>query len=119
MARGRLAIVGISAALMLGLTGCAVAEPIAIDSETVVIDVRTPAEFASGHLDGAINIDLQSDSFTEAIDQLDDDGEYVVYCKSGNRSGQATALMEAEGLVVHDAGSMGSAEQATGLPVVR
>lgn len=86
---------------------------------TVVLDVRTPAEFAQGHLPGAVNIDLQSADFPERIGELDQDERYAVYCQSGNRSGQALATMVGEGFsdVAHLQGGIG-AWQAAGLPVV-
>lgn len=59
----------------------------------VIIDVRTPAEFAEGHLQNAVNIDLQSGKFEDEIRALDKDVTYVVYCRSGSRSKQATAVM--------------------------
>lgn len=59
-----------------------------------VIDVRTPAEFAAGRLDGAVNLDLQSFDFRDQIDALDRGGKYLIYCHSGNRSAQAAAIMD-------------------------
>lgn len=123
MPRRSLRALALGAALVLSLamSGCAAAgtPSIAIGDDTVVVDVRTPAEYAGGHLDGAINIDLQSAQFDAAISELDPDDEYVVYCQSGNRSAQAAAAMEAAGLDVQDAGGISEAEQATGLPVVQ
>jgi rhodanese-related sulfurtransferase len=58
-----------------------------------VLDVRTPEEFAAGHLAGAENIDFYAADFAERIDALDPGEPYVVYCRSGNRSGQASVLM--------------------------
>ncbi len=76
-----------------------------IDGGATVVDVRTPEEFAAGHVDGALNIDLQSDSFLEQVSELPVDGTYVVYCASGNRSAQAASLMAGEGFVqLYDAG---------------
>ena len=50
--------------LTLAATACApTSEPVALDAGTLIIDVRTPAEFASGHLEGAVNIDVQSADF--------------------------------------------------------
>ncbi len=92
---------------------------IAESDDTVVVDVRTPGEYAGGHLDGAVNIDLQSPEFDATISELDPGDEYIVYCQSGNRSAQAVAAMEAAGLNVQDAGGISEAEQATGLAVVR
>ena len=61
-----------------------------------VIDVRTPAEFASGHLQGAVNIDIESADFATRIAALDEDGTYAVYCRSGRRSSiAADALLGA------------------------
>lgn len=118
-ARGfRAGLAAATGAAALALTGCAAAEPIELTSDTVVVDVRTPAEYAAGHLDGAVNLDLTSGQLVAEIPSLDDDAEYVVYCKSGNRSAQATALMDDAGLDVTDAGSMQQAADATGLPVV-
>ena len=61
--------------------------------EHTVIDVRTPAEYAAGHVDGAENIDVSAGSFEQQVEQLDKDEEYVVYCQSGNRSAQAADTM--------------------------
>ncbi|MBX9470632.1 rhodanese-like domain-containing protein [Microcella sp.] len=106
--------------LALGATACApTAEPVALDAGTVVIDVRTPAEFASGHLEGAVNIDVQSADFESRISELDPAGTYFVYCRSGNRSGQAIARMEALGFSdLTNGGSVESASAATGIAVV-
>lgn len=123
MARRSLRAVALGAALALSvaMSGCAAtASPsVAIGEDTVVVDVRTPAEYAEGHLDGAINIDLQSPEFDTTISELDPEDEYVVYCQSGNRSAQAVAAMEAAGLDVQDAGGISEAAGATGLPVIR
>lgn len=65
--------------------------------DAVLLDVRTPAEFALGHLDGAINIDFENPNFTSEIQKLDKKKPYFLYCRSGNRSGQATAILKREG----------------------
>ncbi len=88
-------------------------------ADATVVDVRTPAEYAEGHLEGAVNLDLQSGSFATAIADLPLDGSYVVYCRSGNRSAQAVALMREAGFAsVVDAGGLDSAAKRTGLPIV-
>lgn len=106
--------------LALGVSACAApAEPVAFAEGTVVIDVRTPAEFASGHLEGALNIDVQSPDFEAQISALDPSGSYYVYCRSGNRSGAAIDRMEALGFTdLTNGGSVESASSATGIPVV-
>ncbi|WP_341360827.1 rhodanese-like domain-containing protein [Georgenia sp. M64] len=82
----------------------AAAEVIEAGNHTV-IDVRTPAEFAEGHVDGAENIDVQSPDFADRIAELDPDGAYVVYCRSGNRSAAAYQAMQDAGFTsVVDAG---------------
>ncbi|MDO5678417.1 MAG: rhodanese-like domain-containing protein [Propionibacteriaceae bacterium] len=63
-------------------------------ADAVVIDVRTPEEYTEGHLEGAKNIDFLSPDFAAQVDQLPKDAEYVLYCRSGNRSGQAKSIME-------------------------
>ena len=60
---------------------------------TVVLDVRTPAEFASGHLAGAVNLDVNGADFHTKVGALAREVPYAVYCRSGNRSGTALAMM--------------------------
>jgi phage shock protein E len=104
----------------LGATACSTpAEPVALDDTAVVIDVRTPGEFDGGHLEGAINIDVQSADFESRISELDPDVTYYVYCRSGNRSGQAIDRMAELGFTdLTNGGSVQSASNATGIPVV-
>ena len=60
----------------------------------VIVDVRTPSEFSEGHIKNAINIDFYAPTFREAIGKLDKAKMYLVYCRSGNRSTQTTAIMK-------------------------
>lgn len=62
-------------------------------ADLVVLDVRTPEEFSEGHLEGAIAIDFYDPSFADEIAGLDPTVPYLIYCRSGNRSGQTTELM--------------------------
>ena len=112
-------------ALLLGATvalaGCASSEPVELSEDTVIIDVRTPAEFASGHLDRAVNIDVQSPDFAAQIMELDPNGEYFVYCRSGNRSGQAIAQMNQMGFNgenLTNGGSVQNASDLSGIDIV-
>lgn len=66
--------------------------------ETVLVDVRTPAEFDAGHLAGATNLDVEAADFTTKIATLDKARSYAVYCRSGNRSRTAMTLMLQAGL---------------------
>ena len=58
-----------------------------------IIDVRTPQEFDEGHIENAIMIDFYAEDFREKIGRLDKEKAYFVYCRSGNRSGQAVDIM--------------------------
>ena len=85
----------------------------------VVLDVRTPEEFAAGHLDGAVMIDFQSPSFAADVVGLGEDMPVFVYCRSGNRSAQAVAAMVQLGftdITELDGGVV--AWEAAGLPLV-
>lgn len=62
---------------------------IAENPDVVVLDIRTPDEVAEGALEGAVNIDFYESDFADQLDALDRGADYVVYCRSGNRSGQA------------------------------
>lgn len=111
------AVAAVAAALVLA--GCASAEPVALPADTVVIDVRTPEEYAAGHLDGAQLIDVQDPGFADAVGQLPRDGRYLVYCRSGNRAAGAVAIMEDLGFTdVTNIGGIDAASSTTGLPVV-
>ncbi len=61
--------------------------------DTVLLDVRTPSEFAAGHLAGAVNLDVQSAAFPQAAAALDPAKNYAIYCHSGNRSKTAMTAM--------------------------
>jgi phage shock protein E len=63
-------------------------------ADLVVLDVRTPEEFAEGHVDGAVLIDFYDADFAEQLAALDPDVPYLVICRSGNRSGQTLGIME-------------------------
>jgi rhodanese-related sulfurtransferase len=95
-------------------------QPSAVSTENlVVIDVRTPSEFADQRLDGALNINLQSDDFVERISELDRNGNYAIYCRSGNRSAQAVAAMKTLGFTnVTDHGSVAEASDSLGISVI-
>ena len=109
-------LVGVAA---LALTGCTPSTPVEMTANTVVIDVRTPQEYASGHLDGAVNINWQGE-FQGVIGQMPKDGQYLLYCHSGNRAGQAKAFMDAAGFTnVTNLGGLQDAAATTGLKIVQ
>jgi phage shock protein E len=64
----------------------------------VLLDVRTPEEFSSGHLRNARNINFRAADFATQVSQLDPTKTYVLYCASGNRSGKAAVLFQEKGI---------------------
>ncbi len=86
----------------------------------VVVDVRTPEEYATGHLANAINVNVNGVDFDDRIGALDRGASYAVYCRSGNRSRSALDRMLAAGFtdVHHLVGGIGAWQEA-GLPVIR
>ena len=117
------------------LTGCAGA--VAVDAQTatpqlispveyvadfddpashLLIDVRTPEEFASGHIDGSVNIPVEE--MQGRLDDVPSDVPIVVYCRSGNRSATAARILTEAGYAhVYDLGGIQD-WVAEGLPIV-
>lgn len=121
--RRALAAPALLLALVLGLGACAGSpDPAAaapLPADAVVVDVRTPAEFAEGHLDGAVNIDVQGTDFAARAAELPTDAPVVVYCRSGNRSAAAVAVLRDLGFTdLTDAGAMPDAAASLGLDIV-
>ena len=69
------------------------------DAAAPVLDVRTPAEFAEGHLADAANVDVMAQNFPQQIEAMDlpESGPIYLYCRSGNRSGQAAQVLRQMG----------------------
>jgi len=88
---------------------------LAAQQGTTVIDVRTPDEYAAGHLAGAVNIDVSADTFADQVSNLDPAASYVVYCRSGARSAAAAAQMADLGFTdIADAGPLTGLTDAGG-----
>ena len=62
---------------------------LAADKENLILDVRTPQEFAAGHLPGALNLDVNAADFVERVKALDKSKTYLVHCAAGVRSAKA------------------------------
>lgn len=60
----------------------------------IILDIRTNAEFENGFIEGAINIDYYADDFSEQLNTLDKNKLYLIYCRSGNRSGKSKAIFK-------------------------
>ena len=83
-----------------------------------IIDVRTPEEFAAGHIDGAVNLDLEGGQFSTLIVDLPKNEAYLVYCHTGRRSALAADTMAKAGFTdVRDMGGIAD-WQSAGYPVV-
>ena len=85
-----------------------------------IIDVRTPEEWASGHLDGAIRIGIADADFPTQLEGLDKSADYFIYCRSGNRAGQAIDFMKSAGFTGNlvNGGSVADASSSLGLAIV-
>ena len=109
-------------ATLMVVVGCGSSsnmEKTMLTTNTIIIDVRTPAEFAEGHVEGAINLDLESGQFEAELPNLDPAQPYIVYCRSGRRSGVAVEIMKASGFTqITDYQTLENAANNTGLPII-
>ena len=107
-----IALVATMLAACGGSSGAAVqkvdgAKAVGMLDSRVVIDVRTPAEYAAGHIAGAQNIDVEAADFAAKIASLDKKASYLVYCRSGRRSAIAADTMAKAGFTdIVDGGAM-------------
>jgi rhodanese-related sulfurtransferase len=114
-------IAALAALTLLAFTGCSndPAQNVTLTEDTIIIDVRTPAEYAEGHLEGATLLDYNAGQLAAELDSLDQNTQYAVYCRSGNRSAQSKRLMEDAGITnVIDLGSVQDAAASTGINIV-
>ena len=87
---------------------------VAIESQALIVDVRTPEEFAAGHYPGAINI--PHETILDGLNQLGvtADTAVILYCRSGNRSGQAEQVLQEKGFTeARNAGGLEALLSAT------
>ncbi len=141
MSRKNLRVLVLSALLVVGLVvtgGCARSEaPTQIienitpqeaftliqdnqdNPDFAIIDVRTPEEVAGGYIEGAINIDFYAETFEAELGILDKSKKYLIYCRTGGRSGATLPIMEELGfLEVYDISGGFVAWQEEELPVI-
>ena len=82
-----------------------------------VIDVRTEAEWNTGHLEGALHIEWQD--ILKVSSDLQKDEEIFLYCRSGNRSGKATKILIEAGYVnAKNAGSVLNASELLNIKII-
>jgi rhodanese-related sulfurtransferase len=72
------------------------------DKDGMLIDVRTPGEYAEGAIGNAKNVDFFSPAFRAEMSKLPKDKNYYVYCRSGNRSGQAVNFLTSQGYTAYN-----------------
>lgn len=87
-----------------------IADDMVVEKDAIIIDVRSKNEFASGHLDGAVNIPLEL--FEMQANTLRSQAQIVVYCRSGNRSAHAKKILSNTGIKnVIDGGSLAQVQE--------
>ena len=64
------------------------------DSDFAILDIRTPGEFQSGHLQSAILIDFYSQTFADQLSRLDKEKKFLIYCRTGNRSARSLEIFK-------------------------
>jgi rhodanese-related sulfurtransferase len=67
------------------------------DADFVILDIRTPKEFAQGHITGAVMLDYYSPGFQKGLQQLDKSKRYLIYCRTGNRTGRTLKIIDQMG----------------------
>ena len=114
----RVLVLVLVALAAIAIAGCGGSSPAAVQTvdgtkavgmleSRTIIDVRTPAEFAAGHIAGAQNIDVEAGDFAEKISTLDKKAPYLLYCRSGRRSAIAAEEMAKAGFTdIVDGGGM-------------
>ena len=63
------------------------------DRSFVLLDIRTDAEIEAGHIPGAVSLDFYGPTFRDELAQLDREATYLIYCRTGNRTGQTYRMM--------------------------
>ena len=94
-----MALLSVSAQKVIQKNSTELSQILEKDKKIVILDVRTPEEFAAGHLKGAINIDIRQQDFYYKIEKLNKKLTYFVYCRTNHRSGNAIEYMKQKGFV--------------------
>ncbi len=64
------------------------------NADFIILDVRTPREFKSGHIEKAILLDYYSKTYTDELKRLDKTKTYLIYCRTGNRTGKTLKMIK-------------------------
>jgi rhodanese-related sulfurtransferase len=103
------------------LAACSSEPTVDVSSYAAVIDVRTVEEWNQGYLEGAVRMGIADPDFTNQLATLDPSKDYYIYCRSGNRAGQAIDIMRQAGFTgeLINGGSVANASGQTGLAVLK
>jgi phage shock protein E len=102
------------------LAACSSAPKYDASSYAEIIDVRTPEEWNTGHLAGAVRMGIADADFEAQLATLDPSKDYYIYCRSGNRAGQAIDIMRQKGFTgeLINGGAVANASAELGIEVV-
>jgi len=90
------------------------------NTDFVILDIRTPEEYANEHIATSVLLDFYADDFENELDKLDKSKTYLVYCRSGNRSSKSMSIMEGLGFMeVYDMGGGINQWKAEGYPTIK
>ncbi|MCF8236095.1 MAG: hypothetical protein K9G67_14005 [Bacteroidales bacterium] len=64
------------------------------NADFMVLDLRTPAEYAEGHIEGAVNLDFKNECFTGSLETMDRDKTYLIHCRTVNKAGKTLDIMK-------------------------
>lgn len=87
--------------------------------DAVLVDVRTPTEYASGHIAGSVNMDWTAKDYEKGFAKLDPKKPVLLYCHGGGRSEQALEYLESKGYKPQHLGGGITAWKKAGLPTVK
>jgi phage shock protein E len=106
--------------MLFATTACSTTEAVDMETVTSVIDVRSPEEYNAGHLEGALLIPVEVGDFVGSISELDREGNYIIYCRTGRRADAAIQQMTALGFKnMTNLGSLENAAAVTQIPIVQ
>jgi rhodanese-related sulfurtransferase len=112
--------IALMVSMLFTTAACSTTEAVDMETVTSVIDVRSPEEYNAGHLEGALLIPVEVGDFVGSISELDREGNYIIYCRTGRRADVAIQQMTALGFKnMTNLGSLENAAAVTQIPVVQ